>query len=123
MSHRFSCLARMLPFLTASCLVLALAGCESGEQSTPPGDSGDSDNTAAAQPSAAGLAALAKADAVDGATDKVVSKCLTCNLGMDGSPDHVAKVGDYELHLCSAHCKDGFEADPEKALLAVQIPE
>ncbi len=33
---------------------------------------------------------LAKADAVDGTTDKVVGKCLMCGLGMDGKADCAA---------------------------------
>lgn len=66
---------------------------------------------------------LAKADAVDGATDKVISKCAGCALGMPGSAAHAVKVGEYEMHFCSDDCKSGFSEEPEKAVMALQIPE
>ena len=87
------------------------------------GDGGNADTSGASQLSAESLAQLAAADAVDGTTDKVVSKCLTCNLGMDGDAAHTATAGDYKLHLCSDHCKAGFEKDPAGALAAVKIPK
>lgn len=68
------------------------------------------------------VAKLAKADAVDGKVDKVVSKCAACDLGMDGSPAIVLKVHDYSLHFCSAGCKEGYESDPDKAIMAMTIP-
>ena len=74
-------------------------------------------------PSAAALALLAKADAADGATDKVVSKCVTCMLGMEGQPDHAATYGEYTLHFCSEACREHFIKDREKALLALEFPE
>ena len=126
MSSRLPLIGQLSSVLAIAVLMLAFAGCEGGNKDAP-SPSGDPAITAAAsQPSAAGLtvlANLAKADAADGATDKVVSKCLTCNLGMEGSPEHVAKLGDYQLHLCSDKCKAGFEAAPEKALLALKLPE
>jgi YHS domain-containing protein len=57
-------------------------------------------------------ARLAAADAADGATDHVVSKCATCRLGMDGVPAHTVSYAGYELHFCSAECKEAFEKDP-----------
>ncbi len=62
------------------------------------------------------LAALAKADAVDGDLDNVVSKCALCSLHMDGSPDHVVTAGDYSLHMCSAECKSHYEEDMQGSL-------
>ena len=114
MSRQSPLIGQLSSVLAIAFLMLAVAGCGGGEKDAP-SPSGD---PAAAQPSAAGLAVLAKADAADGATDKVVSKCLTCNLGMEGNSEHVATLGDYKLHLCSPECKSGFEAAPEKALLA-----
>ncbi len=77
-------------------------------------------------PSATGTndvaAKLAKADAVDGKTDKVVAKCAACSLGMDGSAEHELAVKDYKMHFCSADCKKSFEADPEKSVMAMKIP-
>ncbi len=77
----------------------------------------------AAPPSAAALATLAKADASDGNADKVISKCVTCRLGMDGSPEHSVDYGGYAVHLCSEECKKAFSEDPEKALQALSFPE
>ena len=74
------------------------------------------------QPSQEALIILAKADAVDGAEDKVVGKCLTCALGMAGSADHASEFGPYELHLCSKTCKKSFDAEPEQAVLAAKLP-
>lgn len=71
-------------------------------------------------PSAESLAMLAKADAADGKVDKVVSKCVTCRLGMEGSPEHSVSYGEYAVHLCSEECKKTFSEDPEKALKALK---
>jgi hypothetical protein len=57
------------------------------------------------------LAALAAADAKDGAVDQVVTKCSGCSLMMNGKPEHSLQVGDYELHLCSGGCRDHFNKD------------
>ncbi|MEE2750469.1 MAG: hypothetical protein VX519_03500 [Myxococcota bacterium] len=62
------------------------------------------------------LANLAKADAKDGAEDKVVSKCALCALHMDGSPEHAVSAGEYSLHMCSADCKAYFEEDVSGSL-------
>jgi YHS domain-containing protein len=64
---------------------------------------------------------LFKADALDGTTDKVVSKCVICALRMDGSDEHTAELAGYTLHFCSESCKTYFEADPVAKVLAVQI--
>ena len=68
----------------------------------------------------AALAALPAADAADGTVDKVVARCASCGLGMDGDPAHSSTIGDYEFHSCSASCKDNLEgnADPVVARLA-----
>ncbi len=92
------------------------AGCGNGaapdtSTGTPP---------AATTPSAAALAALAKADAADGTTDKVVSTCTMCMLGMAGKAEHTATYGEYTLHFCSNQCTTAFEKDPEKALLRLK---
>ncbi len=68
-------------------------------------------------------ATLAKADALDGATDKVVAKCAMCALRMEGSPEHESKHAAYTMHFCSAGCKDGFAEDPVNAILAMDVPE
>jgi|WetSurMetagenome_2_1015567.scaffolds.fasta_scaffold13150_3 YHS domain-containing protein len=76
----------------------------------------------ATKPSKAALAALAKADAADGKVDKVVSKCLTCKLGMAGRPENAATYGKYTLYFCSTTCKEQFLKDCEKAVLALKFP-
>ncbi len=99
-------------------LGIGLCGCSTDGQG-----GADKADTAGAEKalSAASIAALVKADAADGKVDKVVSKCLTCGLGMDGKADHSTKVGEYVLHLCKEGCKKMVEADPEKALAS--LPE
>ena len=68
-------------------------------------------------------AKLADADKFDGTSDKVVSKCASCALGMDGKSEHALEVSGYTLHFCSEDCKTGFEKDTTKAILALKIPE
>ncbi len=59
---------------------------------------------------------LAAADAADGRTDKVISKCASCRLGMDGDAQHASMHAGYELHFCSPECKTRFDADPDKII-------
>jgi len=66
---------------------------------------------------------LARADAVDGKTDKVVAKCVMCGFGMDGSPDHASMVQGYTVELCSDHCKTAFDEDPARLLASARLPE
>ena len=68
-------------------------------------------------------AKLTEADEFDGKTDKVVSKCASCALGMDGKSEHALEVSGYTLHFCSEDCKTGFEKDTTTAILALDIPE
>ena len=68
-------------------------------------------------------AKLAEADKLDGNADKIVSKCASCALGMDGKSDHALEVSGYTLHFCREECKTGFEKDANKAILALKIPE
>lgn len=69
------------------------------------------------------VAKLAKADAVDGKADKVVSKCAGCSLGMDGVPAHALTVGDYTMHFCKAGCLAPFKADPAKEIAALKVKD
>ena len=68
-------------------------------------------------------AKLAKADAFDGTEDKIVSKCPTCALAMDGKPEHALEVSGYTLHFCAAGCKEAFAKDITKSILDMEIPE
>jgi hypothetical protein len=63
---------------------------------------------------------LAAADASDGTVDHVVTQCAGCGLGMSGDPAHSARVGDYEMHLCSDSCQANFVSDP--ALVLGRLP-
>ena len=67
-------------------------------------------------------AKLAKADAVDGKVDKVLTKCPGCGLKMDGKKEHAATIAGFTVHFCSASCKADFEKDPSKAVMALIIP-
>jgi len=71
-------------------------------------------------PSAVALVALDKADAADGSTDRVVTNCLSCKLRMAGKAEYASHYGDYEVHLCSSHCKAFFEKDPEQVLASLK---
>ena len=79
-------------------------------------------DTSPSEPNQEALVILAKADSFDGTDDKVISKCLTCSLGMAGNAEHASKFGSYELHLCSETCKKHFDADPEQAVLTATVP-
>ena len=68
-------------------------------------------------------AKLAEADKFDGKSDKIVSKCAGCALGMDGKSEHALEVSGYKLYFCSEDCKAAFEKDTTKAILALKIPE
>jgi YHS domain-containing protein len=68
-------------------------------------------------------AKLAAADAFDGTTDKIVSKCAGCALAMDGKSEHTLEVSGYKLYFCAEECKTHFEKDVNKAILALKIPK
>jgi YHS domain-containing protein len=69
-------------------------------------------------------AILAKADALDGDEDHVVSKCASCMLAMDGNPEHMLEVMGYEMHFCSEDCKKTYEeGDAKKLILALKVPD
>lgn len=76
-----------------------------------------------AAPTADVLARLAKADAVDGKTDKVVDKCAGCSLGMDGKAEKELVVGDYKMHFCSDGCLGRFQDDPNGQITALKLPQ
>lgn len=67
-------------------------------------------------------AKLAAVDAMDGTPDKVVSKCAGCGLAMDGKPQFVLAVGDYDMHFCSEHCRNDFTSETADKVLALDVP-
>jgi len=66
---------------------------------------------------------LAKADQVDGKADKIVAKCASCDLGMEGAKEHALKAGEYTLLFCSDDCKQTYAKDLEKSVLAIKLPK
>jgi hypothetical protein len=68
-------------------------------------------------------AMLALADRADGTEDRVVARCAACALGMDGSPEHMLEAHGYEMHFCSAGCKDGFAENTDEAILAMALTD
>jgi len=68
-------------------------------------------------------AKLAKADKLDGTTDKIVHRCASCALGMDGKSEHRVAVSGYTLHFCSVRCKERFTENLTASILDLKIPE
>lgn len=99
----------------AIALVSLLAGCgRTTEVASPP----PSPAAASPAPSPEVLAALAKADALDGAADKTIKKCYACSLGMDGKAEFASAVGEYRAYFCKEGCKKAFDKDPAAMVLA-----
>ena len=69
------------------------------------------------------VAQLAAADKVDGQVDKIVHRCASCALGMDGKSEYALEVSGYTLHFCSGHCKEGFAENAPQSILDLKIPE
>jgi hypothetical protein len=65
---------------------------------------------------------LAKADALDGTTDQIVSKCPGCAFAMDGKPENQIEVDGYTMQFCLEECKVAFEENLEAALAALEVP-
>jgi hypothetical protein len=104
---------------TVCLLLLGLAHCKKEQAPVPPVVA----KQAPVALSATAQQRLAAADRADGKADKVVDKCIMCGLSMKGSEKHRASVEGYQVHLCSAHCKEAFSADPNKALLDLELPQ
>jgi hypothetical protein len=112
---------KILHWIAPLCIATFWIGC-GGQHDSPDADV-PSPGASAAAPSEEALVILAKADGFDGTEDKVVSKCLSCGLGMSGKAQHASTFGDYELHWCSEHCKEGFDAKPEQSVITAKLPE
>ena len=109
--------------LVVSLLLLMMPGCDSAGPGAPGGSSESREHAEAASGSAASdeiLTRLAQADAADGTADKVIRKCVTCSLYMDGDAAHAATAHGYEVHLCSESCLDRFQRDPDRAVLSMK---
>ena len=88
-----------------------------------PGDPDDQsgDNLLAEDLEAKVAANLALADLADGQGDMVVSKCASCALHMDGSEEHALAHAGYQMHFCSAFCKENFAEDTKVKIAAMTI--
>jgi YHS domain-containing protein len=139
----------MRSFCYGWCLALALAliltaGCKKEEKPAATGKAPEAKPEAAAPVEAAEEAAeempeeaaltsavddkvkaiLAKADALDGDEDHVISKCAACMFAMDGDPEHMIEFMGYEMHFCSEECKAAYEeGDVKQLVLALKVPE
>ncbi len=128
MSQTFLRSTRLMAVLAA---VLLCSGCpEKGAKDTASDATGAAAAAAGADTAAAPAeqdakaeTMLARADAVDGTVDHVVSKCAMCAFYMDGRPEFSVDVHGYKVQLCSEHCKESFEKDTKAAILAMQIPK
>ena len=66
---------------------------------------------------------LAAADQLDGTADKIVSKCASCALSMDGKKEHSLKVDEYTLYFCSEKCKSAFAENTIESIKSLKIPD
>jgi hypothetical protein len=107
-------------FIALAPLILVLAACSEKTDPKPVPEPGPKP---ASKPEVNVPKALEAADKADGTADKIVGKCLMCNLGMDGKPELAAKHEGYTFHMCSAGCKTIFEKDPVKALGKVKLED
>ena len=98
------------------------AGCERDKQQTEP-----TEPAKTAQPDPATeakvKAILAKADKLDGHEDKVVHRCPTCALSMDGKAEYARDAMDYTLHFCTERCAQVFSKNLTQSILALNVPE
>lgn len=123
-------MATRLTYGSVGCLAMALIlaatpGCRKEEQASkePAKEEVKAAKVVEADTKTAVEAKLAAADALDGNVDKVVSKCPSCALSMDGNSEHALQTSGYTLHFCSEGCKTRFDEDATKAILALNIPE
>jgi len=68
-------------------------------------------------------AKLAKADLLDGKADKIVTRCASCALGMDGKAEHSLKALDYTMYFCTAGCAERFAKNMTESIEAMEVPD
>jgi len=102
---------RLAPVLVIAIAWTAIPGCKKDAPAAM-----DEDTQARVRPM------LANADAVDGKTDKVVSKCAACALGMDGKSKHAIKTAGYTMHFCSDMCREHFADGLSDNIMAMNVP-
>lgn len=100
----------------------AAAGCEKKEEQ--PKDALQQAANAIGEAGNAGVVAiLVAADEFDGKSDKTITKCAGCVLGMDGKADNRIEYEEYTLWFCTPGCKDEFNKDVKKSVLALNVPK
>lgn len=105
--------------------MLVVSGCGQQGSPSPAGsqpESSPADEALEVAVTPAMAEVLAKADALDGQSDKVVSLCASCALGMDGSEEHSLRVGEYTMYFCSGDCKQEYSKDISQSILGMQLP-
>lgn len=110
-------------FLAAGMLLVSGCGQQGGTSpvaSQPEASVSDAPQEFDATPEMAAI--LAKADALDGQADKIVSRCASCALGMDGSKEHSLHVGEYTMCFCREDCLQAFSKDVAKSVLGLKVP-
>ena len=65
-------------------------------------------------------ARLAVADALDGAEDKVISNCYSCQLGMKGKRELAAQANDFAAHFRSNGCRTRFQEDAANMIVKIE---
>ena len=111
----------LIPGLAAALSTAFVAGCADDKKAaeTPKTEAAEAEPAKAEDVEIV----LAKADEFDGAADRIVSKCSSCGLGMDGKAEHAVSAHGYTLHFCSDGCKTGFSQDLDTSLLALKVPD
>lgn len=121
-------LTALLSFVALAILSAACGGDKTATPPAPPQAAAAPAPAAVPAPAPAPAAAdvaslqaiLATADAADGTTDMVVSKCAGCRLGMDGKADHSLQAHGYTLHFCSDTCKATSEPQIDTVITALK---
>ena len=101
-------------------VVIAFAGCQPTKGDLA-GSAGESTKVSYKIEVADDLnARLAAADALDGAEDKVISNCYSCQLGMKGKGELAAQVNDFAAHFCSEGCRTRFQEDAANMIVKIE---
>lgn len=118
--------------LTLACLTMGmiglLVGCgdtatpEKKEETKTSSTSAAVKTTPVVNVSEQSMAKLAAADMADGTQDKVITKCYSCALGMDGDKENSATVGEYTANFCSEACCKHFVEDADTLIAETEIP-
>ena len=100
--------------------VIAFAGCQPTEGNLP-GSAGGSTQVSYRIEVADHLnARLAVADVLEGAEDKVISNCNSCQLVMKGKGELAAQVNDFATHFCSKGCRTRFQEDAANMIVKIE---